>query len=103
AIAVTNARRSPALPDLPTVGEQVPGFAVDGWAGMWAPSGTPDDVVQKLSRSIARILTQPDVLEKLRLGGAQAAPSTPEEFGRVIARDVATWTRVVRDANITLN
>ncbi|MDB5874269.1 MAG: hypothetical protein JWQ07_3711 [Ramlibacter sp.] len=103
AIAITNSQRSPNLPDLPTVGELVPGFVADGWAGMWAPAGTPPEIVQKLNKSIARILTLPDVQEKLRASGAQPAPTTPDEFGRWIARDVVTWTRVVKTANITVN
>jgi tripartite-type tricarboxylate transporter receptor subunit TctC len=100
ALAVTNAKRSPSLPDLPTIGELVPGYAVDGWAGMWAPAGTPPEIVSRLNKSIARILAAPDMQQRLRAGGAQPAPSSPKEFGRVIAQDVATWSKVVKAGNI---
>ncbi len=102
ALAVTTRERSPALPDLPTVGEFVPGYAVDGWAGMWAPSGTPKDIVTRLNQSVTRLLKQPEVQSMLRTGGAEPAPSTPEGFGQVIASDIAMWSKVVKTGNITL-
>ncbi len=100
ALAVTTKERSPAKPDLPTIGELIPGYAVDGWVGMWAPAGTPKEIVSRLNQSIARILKQPDVQERLRAGGAEAAHSTPEEFARTIARDIATWSKVVKAGDI---
>jgi tripartite-type tricarboxylate transporter receptor subunit TctC len=103
ALAVTNAQRSASLPDLPAIGELVPGYAVDGWAGMWAPAGTPEEIVSRVNKSIARILDQPEVRERLRASGAQPAPSTPEGFGRTIARDVATWSNVVKAGNIKVD
>lgn len=103
ALAVTTARRSPSLPDLPTIGEVVPGYAVDGWAGMWAPAGTPKDVVARLNRSVARILQRSEVQERLRASGAESTPSTPEEFARVVARDISTWSKVVKAGNIKIN
>ncbi len=103
ALATTTARRPPTLPDLPVIGELVPGYAVDGWAGMWAPSGTPPAIVSRLNQSVARILKLPDVQERLRAGGAEPVASTPEAFARVIARDVATWGKVVQAGAIKLN
>ncbi|MEI6384173.1 MAG: tripartite tricarboxylate transporter substrate binding protein [Betaproteobacteria bacterium] len=102
AIAVTNAQRSFALPDVPSIGELVSGYGVDGWAGIWAPGGTPEDIVNRLNRAIAKILNMPDVKEKMRAGGAQPAGTSPDEFARLISKDVATWTRVVKAANITV-
>jgi tripartite-type tricarboxylate transporter receptor subunit TctC len=103
ALAVTTAKRTPTLPDLPAIGELVPGYAVDGWAGLWVPAGTPAAIVSRLNQSVARILKLPDVQERLRAGGAEAVPSTPEGFARVIAQDIATWTKVVKTGNIKLN
>lgn len=103
ALAVSTAKRAPTLPDLPSMSEAVPGYAFDGWAGMWAPAGTPKEIVSRLNQSVARILKQPDVQERLRAGGGEPAPSTPEAFARVIAQDVATWTKVVKDGNIKVN
>jgi tripartite-type tricarboxylate transporter receptor subunit TctC len=103
ALAVTTAQRSPAMPDLPTIGEVVPGYAVDGWAGMWAPGGTPKEIVARLNQSVARILKLPEVQERLRAGGAEPAHSTPEGFAHAIARDIATWAKVVKDGNIKVD
>ena len=100
ALAVTTRERSPAMPDLPAIGEVVPGYAVDGWAGMWAPAGTPREVISRLNQSVARILRLPDVQERLRVSGAAPTPSTPEAFAQVIAQDIATWSKVVKAGNI---
>ena len=103
ALGITTAKRTPAMPDLPAIGELVPGYAVDGWAGLWAPAGTPLAIVSRLNQSVARILKLPEVQERLRAGGADAAPSTPEAFARVIAQDIATWSKVVKAGNIKIN
>jgi tripartite-type tricarboxylate transporter receptor subunit TctC len=99
-IAVTTARRSPAMPDLPAIGEALPGYAADFWFGMWAPAGTPADIVARLNQALSRILRQPEVLERLRTDGYDPVGSTPDEFARVIARDIATWSKVVKDGHI---
>jgi len=103
ALASTTAKRPPTLPDLPTIGELVPGYAVDGWAGLWVPAGTPKEIVVRLNQSVARILKLPDVQERLRAGGAEPVHSTPEGFARVIANDIATWSKVVKAGGIKLN
>jgi tripartite-type tricarboxylate transporter receptor subunit TctC len=103
ALAVTTAQRSPAMPDLPAIGELVPGYAVDGWAGMWAPAGTPKEIIARLNQSVARILKLPEVQERLRAGGADPAPSTPEGFARAITQDIATWSKVVKAGNIRID
>ncbi len=99
-LAVTTEQRSPALPDLPAISELVPGYSVGFWNGMWAPAGTPKEIVSQLNQAIARFLQQPDVQEGLRAEAIEPAHSTPEEFARVIARETATWLRVVKDGNI---
>jgi len=102
AFAVTTAQRSPVMPDLPAIGELVPGYAVSGWNGMWAPAGTPREIVSRLNQALARILKQPEVQERLRADSREPAHSTPEELTRVIARDIATWSKVVKNGNIKL-
>ena len=102
-LAVTTEKRSPANSDLPAIGELVPGYAVDGWTGIWAPAGTPKEIVSKLNQALARILKQPDVQERLRAGGAEPTPCTPVEFARLIARDIAKWSRVVKAGNIKID
>lgn len=68
---------------------------------MWGPRGTPREILARLNQSLAKILAQPDVIERLRADGRQPALSSPEEFQRVIARDIAKYTKVVRTGNIT--
>ncbi|MBI3043972.1 MAG: tripartite tricarboxylate transporter substrate binding protein [Betaproteobacteria bacterium] len=102
-LAVTTAKRSPALPDLPAIGELLPGYSADFWFGMWAPAGSPKAVISRLNQTLARILKQPDVLERLRTDSLEPVGSTPEEFARVIARDIATWSKVVRAGNIKVD
>jgi tripartite-type tricarboxylate transporter receptor subunit TctC len=102
AFAVTTEQRSPVMPDVPAIAEQVPGYSVSGWNGMWAPAGAPKEIVSRLNRALARILEQPEVQERLRADGREPTHSTPEELTRVIARDIATWTKVVKNGNIKL-
>ena len=99
-LAVTTAQRSPAMPDLPALGELYPGYAADFWFGMWAPAGTPREIVSRVNQALGRILRQPEVLERLRTDGYDPVGSTPEEFAAVIARDIATWSKVVKAGNI---
>ena len=103
ALAVTTAQRSPAMADLPAISELVPGYSADGWQGVWAPAGTPKEVVARLNQSIARILKLPDVQERLRSIGAEPTHSTPEGFARVVAGDVAKWSKVVKTGNIKID
>eukprot|EP01036_Dinobryon_divergens_P061480 gene61480-biopygen4165 len=80
AIALTSLRRAPSLPDLPTISETYPGFYADAWSGLFAPRGTPQPVVDKLSAEVQRILKLPDVREKLVALGAEPVGSTQAEF-----------------------
>lgn len=100
ALGVTTEKRMAMLPDLPAIGELLPGYAADFWFGMWAPAGTPKDIVARLGQALARILKHPDVLERLRTDVSEGVGSAPEEFARIIARDIGTWSRVVKAGNI---
>ena len=103
ALAVTSEQRSPVMPDLPAVSEQVPGYAVPMWYGMWTPLGTPKEIVAKLNQAIARFHKRPEVQERLRNDGMEAAHNTPEEFSRLIAQDIAKWSKVVKTGNIKVD
>jgi tripartite-type tricarboxylate transporter receptor subunit TctC len=103
ALAVTTEQRSPAIPDVPAIAEFVPGYSVSGWNAMWAPAGAPQGIVSRLNRALARILEQPEVQERLRADGREPTHSSPEELTRVIARDIATWSKVVKNGNIKLD
>jgi tripartite-type tricarboxylate transporter receptor subunit TctC len=101
-LAVTTASRSEALPDLPTVGEFVPGFEATGWMGMCAPKHTPTEIIQKLNSSINAGLA--DAKLKMRLAdlGAATIGGSPVEFGKLIADETEKWATVIRAANIKL-
>ena len=99
-IAVTTEQRFPELPDLPAIAETVPGYEHTSWNGMWGPAGMPRAIVMRLNQALARILKQPETLERLRADGREPAHSTPEEFARVIGRDISKWTTVVKVGNI---
>jgi tripartite-type tricarboxylate transporter receptor subunit TctC len=101
-LAVTTEQRFAELPDLPAVAETLPGYEHTSWNGMWAPLGTPKEIIMKLNESLGRILKQPDVLERLRADGREPAHSSPDEFQRVIAREINKWQTVVKAGNIKI-
>ena len=101
ALAVTGARRAPALPELPTVAESgVPGYAVSQWYGVQAPAGTAHNIVVRLNREIVTTLQLADVLAHLASDGAEAAGSTPQQFAAHIKAEREKWARVIRQAAI---
>lgn len=101
ALAVSTTRRSPNLPDVPTVAEAgLPGYEYSNWYGFVVPARTPPEIVQFLHREITRALTAPDVRETLSSAGMDPAPSTPEELDRFMVQDMDKWAKVVRTANI---
>ena len=103
ALAVTSAKRSRALPDLPTIAEAgLPGFEVTGWYGLVAPARTPAAIVQKINGDVGQILAAPDVQQKLAGDGSEAAPGTPAQFTRTIAREIEKWTKLVQSSGIKL-
>jgi tripartite-type tricarboxylate transporter receptor subunit TctC len=102
-LAVTTEQRSPVMPDLPAISELLSGYSAGFWNGMWAPAGTSKEIVLQLNQAIARFLKQPDVQEWMRTEAGEPAHSTPEEFARVIASEVATWSKVVKTGNIKID
>lgn len=103
-LAVTGNKRVAAAPDVPTFAEAgYPSVDVSLWQGMFAPAGTPAAVIDKLSRTIATVVTTPDVTQLLEKQGAQPAGSTPAEFGRFVQHERERWLKVVRDAKISAN
>ena len=97
AIAVTGTQRSAQLPDVPTVAESgVPGYSVNSWYGVFAPAGTPAAIVTKLKAAITPGLKSPAVTQRLVGLGADVAPTTPEEFGRIVRDEIQKWAKVVK-------
>jgi tripartite-type tricarboxylate transporter receptor subunit TctC len=103
ALAISTAKRSPAIPELPTIAEAgVRGYSSSAWFGLVAPAATPKEVVAKLSAETARILQMPDVKGRLTELGAEPIGSTPEQFGAHIKAEIAKWGKVIREAKVEL-
>ena len=95
ALAVTSEQREPALPDVPTVGETVPGYEATAWFGIGMPKGTPRDIIDKVNAEVNRALADPKLRERLAELGGKPIGGTPEDFGKVIAAETAKWGKVV--------
>lgn len=101
AIAVGSARRSPALPDVPTVAESgVPGFDVNSHFGVLAPAGVPPAIVARLNTTLVQALRSDQTRERYALLGVEPISSTPEEYSRYIAAEIAKWKKVVKQAGL---
>ncbi len=104
ALAVTSARRSPALPEVPTFIEAgFAGFSVESWVGVLAPARTPRPVVERLQREIAATLQSPEVRERYAVLGIEPVGNGPDEFAAQIRADLARWEKVVKKANIRID
>ena len=104
ALAVTTARRSAVLPDLPTIAESgVPGYENSTWFGILAPAGTPAAVVGRLNAELVKISKSQDIVERLAPDGGEPVGSTPEQFARHLVSEIARWRTVVKDAGIHLD
>jgi tripartite-type tricarboxylate transporter receptor subunit TctC len=102
ALGVTVAKRWPALPDIPAIGETVPGYEAAPWYGISAPRGTPADVVETLNKSVTAALANPKIQAKLAELGGIPMPMSPAEFGKFVADDTAKWAKVVKAANLSI-
>jgi tripartite-type tricarboxylate transporter receptor subunit TctC len=103
-LATVGTKRTPALPEYPTVAESgVPGFGVDQWYALFLPGGTSKDIASKIQEAVARVVLEPET-RKLLLGqGLDAVGNTPEEFGAIYAREIARWAKVVKSIGLKLN
>jgi len=102
-LAVTTAKRSLQMPELPTVAEAgLPGYEAAGWFGYAAPARTPRDIIGKLNTEIVRILKLPDVRERLIAQGAEPVGDSPEEFAKFIQSEAAKWGKVIRALNLKI-
>jgi tripartite-type tricarboxylate transporter receptor subunit TctC len=101
ALAVTSAKRSPVLPDVPALAELLPGFAVTGWYGLVAPANTPREIVDKIQKDVAQVLADPRVRDNLAGDSALPVGSTPDEFRAFIAAETDKWAAVIKTAGVT--
>jgi tripartite-type tricarboxylate transporter receptor subunit TctC len=102
ALAVTGAKRSDALPGIPTVAEFMPGYAADVWHGVGAPKNTPADVIAVLNKEIDAALADPGMIAKFANLGAEPMPMTPAEFGEFVVAEIGKWAKVVRFAGVKI-
>jgi tripartite-type tricarboxylate transporter receptor subunit TctC len=100
ALAVTSLTRMEELPDIPTVGEVLPGYEVSNWFGLGAPRGTSDAIVDKLNREVNAAFADPRVMARFRDLGGIAMAGSPADFGKLIADETERWGKVIRAANI---
>ena len=100
ALAVTGATRAAVLPDVPTVGEFVPGYEASAWYGVGAPKGTPPEIIDKLNAAINASLAEPKVKAQLAGLGAALLPGSPADFGKVLADETEKWSKVIKFAGI---
>ena len=104
ALGVASAQRSALLPELPTIAEGgLPGYEAYSWAALVAPAGTPKDIVAKISTDLQRVMTQPDVKQRLFDAGAEAMPTSPEKLAQMLRSEIEKWAKVVKAANIRMD
>ena len=102
-LAVSTAKRSPFLPDVPTLKEAGIDVEADAWNGLIAPGGTPQAMIAKINKDVVDIVRQPAVRDKLATQLMEAVGSSPEEFRALIDGEIARWTPVIKAADIKIN
>jgi len=103
-LASTGAKRSPAAPDVPTIAESgVPDYVVDAWQGVFAPAKTPNEIVQKISRDLAKALVEPSLVEKLGRNAYIVESSSPDELAKFLKTDTEKWEAVIKTTGIKLD
>jgi tripartite-type tricarboxylate transporter receptor subunit TctC len=101
AIAVTTEERLPYLPDVPTIAELgFPGYEISSWQGVFAPAGTPKDVVGKINGELVRMLNVPEVRRRISQEGADPVGSTPDAFANRVKNEITKWTKVIKTSGI---
>jgi tripartite-type tricarboxylate transporter receptor subunit TctC len=103
ALAVTSEHRLASAPNLPTIGETLPGFAVEGWQGLFAPAGTPRPIVDRIAAEVKHVFESPDVVKLLTKVGGQPAPMTPDAFGAFVASERPKWAKVVKASGVHID
>jgi tripartite-type tricarboxylate transporter receptor subunit TctC len=102
-IAVTSAKRSPELPDVPSISETVPGYDAQLWVGFLAPRGTPAAAINRIHRDVTTLLQQPDVKSNVEKAGSYVVATNPAAFGEYVKAEFAKWGKVVRDVKAQVN
>ena len=98
---MTSANREPSLPNVPTVGETVPGYEATAWFGVGMPKGTPRDIINRMNAAINKVMSEPKVRERLAELGGVPITGTPDDFGKIIQAETDKWAKVVKFAGAT--
>jgi tripartite-type tricarboxylate transporter receptor subunit TctC len=96
ALATMGSSRAAATPELPTIGESLPGFEVNNWIGLFAPAGTPPEIVRRWNVEVTKIMQSPEIQARLPGEGARFSPNTPEQFASFVKAEIAKWAPVVK-------
>jgi tripartite-type tricarboxylate transporter receptor subunit TctC len=101
AVAITNSKRFPNMPDIPTVAEAgIPGFAVNNWCGVFVAGATPPETISRLNAELIKVLAMPDVRKRLLDSGVDAVSNTPQQFAAYVREETTRWAAVIRNANV---
>jgi tripartite-type tricarboxylate transporter receptor subunit TctC len=100
---VSSSKRSPLLPDVPSISEKIPGFSGTLWIGLFAPKGTPKTVIDRLQKEMQLTLTNPELREKLQASGVELANMTPAEFAKQLQEDITRWAKIVKASGASLD
>ena len=102
-IAAATEQRTSLAPDMPTLAESVPGLHANAWYGLFAPAGTPKEIVSRLHQEIAKLLQLPEIKERFNALGAEVTPSTPDQLAVLVKSDLARWSKIVKDSGAQLD
>jgi tripartite-type tricarboxylate transporter receptor subunit TctC len=99
----SGAKRSPAAPNVPTIGETVPGYVVESWQGIFAPAKTPPQIVDKINAGIVKALADPTIIKKFSQTAYDVTPSSPQQLGKFLAEDTAKWSAIIKSAGLKID
>jgi tripartite-type tricarboxylate transporter receptor subunit TctC len=102
-IAAATEQRTSLAPDMPTLAESVPGLHANAWYGLFAPAGTPKEVVTRLHQEIVKLLQLPEIKERFNALGAEVTPSTPDQLASLVKSDLVRWSKIVKDSGAQLD
>ncbi len=102
AIAVTSAKRSSLLPNVPAIGEAVPGFELTGWYGLVGPAGMPTEIVNALNRDLDRIMQDKEMIERVKAQGAESPRANPAQFKEIIFRELDVVAKVIKETGLKI-
>jgi len=102
-IAAATEQRTSLAPDMPTLAESVPGLHANAWYGLFAPAGTPKEIVTRLNQEIVKLLQSPEIKERFNALGAEVTPSTPEQLAALVKSDLTRWSKIVKDSGAQLD